>query len=264
MNIILRELRASLKSLLIWSGIVILFSLVGFSKFSAFYGNPELLSILDSMPAPVISTLNMNAFNLTTVTGFFGIMVMYFSLILAIAAVMWGSDTISKEERDRTVEFALTLPVTRGRVVFSKTVAAAVNCIALLLVTWGITLVGAQNYQPDEQFYKFVSLTMLAFMFLQMIFLALGIFLGCALKRHKLAGSTAMGILLGTYFLSILSGLTKDLEFLKYFTPFKYFDAAFLLRESRLELLFILLSLGIVAVLLAAAYASYSKRDVYI
>ncbi len=47
MNIFFRELRANLKSLLIWSGIVILFNIVGFSKFSAFYNNPELLSILD-------------------------------------------------------------------------------------------------------------------------------------------------------------------------------------------------------------------------
>ncbi len=264
MNIILRELRANLKSLLIWSGIIILFNLVGFSKFSAFYGNPDLLAILDSMPPAMISALNMNAFNLTTVTGFFGIMIMYFSLILAIAAVMWGSDIISKEERDRTVEFSLTLPVTRGKLVFSKAIAAAVNCVALLLVTWVSALVFAQNYQPDGKYYKFVSIAMLAFFIIQMIFLALGIFLGCALKRHKLAGSAAMGILLGTYFLSIISGLTKDLEFLKYFSPFKYFDAAFLLRESRLEILFVLLSLGIVIVFLAGAYLTYSKRDLYI
>ena len=264
MNIFFRELRANLKSLLIWSGIVILFSLVGFSKFSAFYGNPELLAILDSMPPPMLSALSMNAFNLTTVTGFFGIMIMYFGLILSIAAAMWGSDIISKEERDRTVEFSLTLPVTRARVVTAKTAAAVVNCIILLLVTWGITWSARRNYQPDEEFYQFVSISMLPFSFLQMIFLALGIFLGCAMKKHKRAGSVAIGILLGTYFASILSGMSKDLEFLKYFTPFKYFDAAFLLRESRLEILFVLLSLGIIAVLLAGAYATYSKRDVYI
>ena len=65
------------------------------------------------------------AFNLTTISGFFGIMFTYFALLLSIAATMWGSDIISKEERDKTVEFSLTLPVTRSRVVTAKTPGGA-------------------------------------------------------------------------------------------------------------------------------------------
>ena len=264
MNIFLRELRSNLKSLLIWSGIVFLFSVIGFSKFSAFYNNPELLSIVDSMPPAMISALSMNAFNLTTVTGFFGIMIVYFGLILAISAAMWGSDIISKEERDRTVEFSLTLPVTRARVVTAKTAAVAVNCVILLLVLWGATLFGAQNYSPDAEFYRFVSIGILSFFILQMIFLALGIFLGCALKKYKLAGSAAIAVILVTYFTSILSGLNTDLDFLKYFTPFKYFEAAAMLRDNRLEWTFVLLSFGIIIVLLIGAFTAYKKRDLYI
>lgn len=264
MNIFLRELRSNFKSLVIWSGIVLLFNVVGFTKFSAFYGNPDLLSIIDSMPPAMISALSMNAFNLTTVTGFFGIMVVYFGLVLSIAAAMWGTDIISKEERDRTVEFSLTLPVTRAKVVTAKIAAVTVNCIILLLITWGSTLVNAQNYGPDEVFYKFVAISMLAFFLLQMIFLALGIFLGCAMKRHKRAGSVAVSMLLTAYFASILSGLSEKLEFLKYVTPFKYFDAAFMLRENRIELVYILLSVAIIALCLLGAYTTYSKRDLYI
>jgi ABC-2 type transport system permease protein len=263
-NIFFRELRSNLKSLLIWSGIAILFNVIGFSKFSAFYNNPELLVILDSMPPAMISALSMNAFNLTTVTGFFGIMVIYFSLILSISAAMWGSDIISKEERDRTVEFSLTLPIKRSRLITAKLAAAVVISVALLLVTWGTTLASAQNYQPDSGFYKFVSISMLAFLIMQMVFLALGIFLGCAMKQHKRAGSVAVSVLLVSYFASILTGLNDKLAFLKYFTPFKYFDPGLILRESRLDPTFVLLSLAIIAVLLIGAYATYSKRDLYI
>jgi ABC-2 type transport system permease protein len=263
-NIFLRELRANLKSLLIWTGIVVMFNLVGFLKFSAYYNNPEMLAILDSLPPAMLSAFSMSAFNLTTVTGFFGIMVTYFGLILAIAATMWGSGVISKEERDRTVEFSLTLPITRARLITAKTAAMVVDCIILLLITWGITLVSSQQYHPDSEFYRYVAIGMLSFLFLQMIFLALGIFLGCVLKKHKQSGSLAVWLLLGTYFLSILVGLNKDLDFLKYLTPFKYFDPAQLLHESRLEFPFVLLSAAIITALLAGAYASYNKRDLYI
>ena len=264
MNIFLRELRANLKSLLIWCVIVILFSAVGFSKFSAFFESPDLLAILEGMPPAVLSALNMNAFNLTTVTGFWGIMVMYFSLVLAIAAAMWGSDIITKEERDRTVEFALTLPVTRARLVTAKIAAVVFNCVVLVLVTWVFSLVNAQNYKPDDQFYRFVSVSMLSFFVIQMVFMALGILLGCALKKYKRASAAVVGILLGTYAASFISGLGKDMEFLKYISPFEYFDAVVLMRDGSLDTGFVLLSLAIIAACLAAAYAAYQRRDLYI
>ena len=264
MNIFLRELRANFKSLLIWSGIVILFSWIGFSKFSAYYENPELLAVLDSLPAGMLSAFNMDAFNLTTLSGFYGVMYAYFGLMVSISASMWGSDIISKEERDKTVEFSLTLPVTRGKLILAKAGAAVVNSIALLLVTLVALVSTAQQYQPTSEFYDFVLLGMVAMFIMQLIFLAIGIMLGCAMKQHKRSSSAAVSVLLGTYFISIISGFYPDMEFLNYLSPFKYFDAAAMFRDSKLEPEFIWLSAGIVLVAMVVAYLSYSKRDLYI
>jgi len=264
MNIFLRELKANFKSLVIWSIIIILFNYVGFQKFLAYYENPEMLAVLDSLPPAMLAAFSMTAFNLTTLTGFFGIMVSYFGLILSIAAVMWGTGVISKEERDKTVEFSLTLPVTRGKVVIAKTAAMVVNCIILLLITWGITLVSSQPYEQGSDYYNFVTLGMLSFLIQEMIFLALGIFLGCAMKKHKQSSAVAVWLLLGMYFLSVLVGMNKDLDFLKYLSPFKYFDAAQMLRDSAMEMPFVLLSAGIVVVFIVGAYITYKRRDLYI
>ncbi|NOR84335.1 MAG: ABC transporter permease subunit [Ardenticatenales bacterium] len=264
MNIFLRELKANLRSLVVWGGIVILFVSIGIAKFSAYEGNPEMLAILDQMPPGLLAAFNFDAFNLTTITGFFGVMFTYFALLLSISAAMWGSDIISKEERDRTVEFSLALPVPRGRLVTAKTLAATVNCIGLLIITWGVSLANVAKYHPDSQFYAFMSLCMLALFILQMIFLAVGVFLGCAMKHCKRSSSVAVSLLLGTYFLSVVSGLNKDLDFLKYFSPFRYFDPAMLLHESRIDVTFVWLSAGIIAVCMVGAYVSYSKRDLYI
>jgi ABC-2 type transport system permease protein len=177
---------------------------------------------------------------------------------------MWGSGIISKEERDKTVEFSLTLPVRRTTLVTAKIAAAVVNCLLLSLVAWGITTASARQYQPEAGFQDFVALSTLSFVIIEMIFLALGILLGCALKRHKQSGSISVWLILGTYFLSVLIGLDQDLDFLKYLTPFKYFDPAVILRESRLEPTFVLLSVGIIAACLVGAYLTYSRRDLYI
>jgi ABC-2 type transport system permease protein len=264
MNIFLRELKANFKSLLIWSVITILFTAIGFSKFSAYYENPEMLAILDSMPPAMLEAFNITAFNLTTLTGFFGVMFAYFALLLSISAAMWGSDIISKEERDKTVEFSLTLPVTRGKLITAKTVAALVNCVGLALIMWAAVQVAASTYQPDREFYDFVRLGMVALFIMQLIFLAVGIFLGAAMKQHKRAGSVAVSLLLGTYFISVISGLYKDLEFLKYLSPFKYFNPSDILHKAEIDLNYVWLSAGIIIVSLIGAYLTYSRRDLYI
>jgi len=264
MNIFLRELKANLKSLLIWGVIVILLVVEALAEFSVFAGNSDMLAVLDSMPQELLDAFSLQAFNLTTLTGLFGVMFTYLALILSIAAAMWGSDIISKEERDKTVEFSLTLPVTRSKVVTAKTLAALVNCIGLLLITWGASIAFSAKYDPGGDFYSFLALEMEAIFVLQLIFLAIGIFLGCAMKQYKRASSVAVSLLLGTYFLSIISGLNENLEFLKYFTPFKYFDPAVLLHEARLDVTFVGLSLAIVVASMVGAYLTYARRDLYI
>ena len=243
---------------------MILFMISGMAEFTAYEGNPEMAAIIESMPQALLSAFQLNAFNLTTVTGFYGYMVTFFGLMLSVSAVMLGSDIISKEERDKTVEFALTLPITREKLVTRKIFAAVVYCIALNLITWGGSIVSTAKYNPDNQFYEFVRLSMVAIFILQMIFLAVGVFLGCVMKHHKRAGSTAVGVLLGTYFISIIVGLSDKLEFLKHFSPFTYFTPADLLHKSEINTNNVYLSLGIIVVSLVAGYRTYSKRDLYI
>lgn len=264
MNIFFRELKANLKSLLIWCGVISLLIMIAVAKFSAFAGDPEMLKILDTMPPAVLDAMNMRAFNLTTLSGFYGIMFIYFGLLGAIAAAMWGSDTISKEERDKTVEFSLVLPVSRSKVITAKALAALVNCFAFVFITWLVSLVAVRPYNPDKAFYDFLALEMLAMLAIELIFLAVGLLLGCAMKKYKQSGSTAIAIILTTYFMSIFAGLNEKLEFLKYFTPFKYFDAAELFRNGSVDGIYFLLSGTIIIICLVAAYLVYEKRDLYI
>mgnify|MGYP001035271036 FL=1 len=264
MNIFFRELKANLKSLLIWSVIIALLIVMAVTKFSAFAGDPEMLSMLDSMPPALLDALSMRAFNLTTLSGFYGIMFIYFSLMGAIAAAMWGSDIISKEERDKTVEFSLVLPVSRSRVVTAKALAALVNSILFVLITWGISLVAVRSYNPDQGFFDFLALEMQAMFLIELIFLAIGLLLGCAMQQYKRSGSAAVGIILATYFMSILAVMNENLDFLKYFTPFKYFDAGELFRTGQMNGTYLLLSAVIIVASVAVGYWIYNKRDLYI
>ena len=223
-----------------------------------------MLKMLDSLPKAMLDAFNMRGFNLTTVSGFYGVMFIYFGLMGAIAAAMWGSDVVSKEERDKTVEFSLVLQVSRSRVVTAKALAALVNCIAFVLITWAVSMVAVRSYNPDQAFYNYLALEMRAMFSIELIFLAIGLLLGCAMKQYKRSASVAVAIILATYFMSIASGMQEKLDFLKYFTPFKYFDAGDLFRNGRMDSSYLLLSAAIIVVCVAAAYLLYNRRDLYI
>jgi ABC-2 type transport system permease protein len=265
MNIFVRELKANARSLLFWSLFIVFFIYMGISKFTAFTGaDSDIMAMLEGIPDAVMEALQLNAFNMTTITGYYGVMQSYFGLMAAVFAVLLGNGIIAKEERDKTVEFSLTLPIPRHKLISGKVAAAVVNCIVFVLVMWGGSIIAVQPFNPDNEFYQFLALMMISTFFIELIFLAVGVLLGAAMKQYKRSGSVAVFILFGSFVLSIISALSEKFEFLKYFSPFTYFDPLKLLNESKFEVGYLLLSATIVVVSLAAAYFSYSKRDLYI
>jgi ABC-2 type transport system permease protein len=264
MNIFFRELKANLKSLITWCVVIFLLISMALVKFTSFEGNPEMLKLLDAIPPALMDAFSMRNFNLSTLSGFYGLMLVYFYLMGAMAAALWGSEIISKEERDKTVEFSLVLPVSRSKMVTAKALAALVYCILFVLVTWGATLVGVRRFNPEPVFYDYLALEMQALFIIELVFLSVGLLLGCAMKHYKRSGQLAIGIILVTYFLAMATDMNKDLDFLKYLTPFKYFDAKNLFLDGKMELTFIAISAGIILICVAAGYWIYNKRDLYI
>ena len=61
-----------------------------------------------------------------------------------------------------------------------------------------------------------------------------------------------------------MSVMQEKLNFLKYFTPFKYFDAGELFRSGKIDGAYLRLSTAIIIVSMVAAYWIYNKRDLYI
>ncbi len=264
MNIILRELRTSIKSLLIWCSVFAVLVTMYLTEFSAFANNDEMVDLLDSMPEGMMEAFRFNSFNMTTLTGFFGLLFTYFTLVLCIHAILKGNSIIAKEERDKTVEFTLVLPVRRSRIVFAKLIAAVVNCALILAFLYGFIIISIQKYLPEENFMKFFSLVILGTFITQMIFLSIGILLGCSIKQYKKSGYIGASIILITYIMTIFIDLNEKLDFLKYITPFKYFDTLLIKNELTLDWTYVIISLAVISVCLAIGFVTYRKRDLYI
>ena len=264
MNIITRELYANKKSLIIWSLSMVAFIAMMFAEFSAYYKNPEMLAVIETMPRELLEAFGMADANLTTVSGYMGVSAVFINLALGIYAILLGNSIIAKEERDKTAGFLMTLPVTRKCVITGKLIAAVICCAILLAVVALSIIVSVLPYEAEEYFPAFMSLVITTTFVIMLIFLSIGMSLAALIRRHKISGGIGIALIFVMYIASVIAALSENVEFLKYMTPFKYFEAAFMLRDLNIEPIYALLSAVFIILPLIGTYAVYTKRDLYI
>ena len=102
---------------------------------------------------------------------------------------------------------------------------------------------------------------MVGLLFLQLIFLALGALVAGVARRPKTASSRATSVMFLTFLVYYLVNLNEDLSFLRFVTPFKYFDAATLMADGALDPVFVALSVGIIALAVLGTYRFFAARD---
>lgn len=266
MNIYLHELRSHIKSLLIWSGGMLLLLLGGMGKYSAGAAVSEsgsgINELISSIPQSMQNLFGVGVFDLTIIIDFYGVIYLYILVILASHAVSLGSGIISMEERDRTVEFLLVKPISRFSVLRSKLLAAISICIALVFTTFVSSVFSFSLYSDELYILELLKLCGSMFMF-QMCFLAVGAFFAGMMSNHKRSTAAGFSVMLSMFTISILVDIFDQADKLKYFTFFQYVDSKDILKNGW-SIIYPIIAVIIVAVLVVMAFRLYQRRDMKI
>jgi ABC-2 type transport system permease protein len=262
MNIFLRELKAHRWGLLFWSLGMMSMVYMGMTKYGAYEASGESVQeIMDALPKAVGAVFGLTGFDLSTAAGFFGVLFLYIAIIGAVHAVLLGSGLIAKEERDRTSEFLYSKPASRARILTGKLLAGVFNLVVLNVVTLATSLWVVDMFNKDAPFDGDIVLLMVGLFFIQLVFFSIGALLAGSTHRPKAASSRASSIMFVTFLLAFVVNMNEKLDFLRYFTPFKYFDAANLMADHALDPLFVVLAVAIIGIAVAATYRLYAARD---
>lgn len=259
MNIFTRELKFYRKGLFFWClGMFILIwsSAVKYETLKS--AGQSITDLIGQFPQSVQTIFGLTGFDLTTQSGFYGVMYMYIALTATIHAVMLGAGILSKEERDRTSEFLYVKPITRGKVVSAKLMAGLINILVINIFTFILSIL---LFSKDPSFINSIFILMVGLLFLQVIFFFVGAMIAAVSRLPKLSASIASAILLVTFIITYLINFDVNLDFLKYITPFKYFDAKDILASGSLDLVYVLISVAIVVIMTIVTYRSYNDRD---
>lgn len=262
MNVFWREIKFYRKGLIFWSLGMIILVWSSMVKYSTFQSSGQSVSeLISQFPRSIQTIFGMTGFDLTKVSGFFGVMFMYIALMATIHAVMLGAGILSKEERDKTSEFIYVKPVTRNKVISAKILAGLVQIAVFNLVTLLSSIYFVKVYSHSDEFFGDIFLLIMGLAFLQLIFFFVGTAVAAVSRRPKSSASIAASVLLLAFILTYFINFNADLDFLKYFTPFMYFDAKDILANQSLNIFCIGGSTVLISVLIITSYISINTRD---
>lgn len=263
MNILIHELKTYRKSTIIWSLSLIAIMIIFMSMYSTFAEDAKgFMKIVENYPEAIRNAMGFNQENFFTILGFYSFPLSFITLCAAIQAMNLGTSIVNKEVREKTADFLLTKPVTRTKILTAKLLAAFVSIVVTNIFYFAAASFVALQVQTDDFSLKIFLLLSLTIFFIQLIFLSLGIIISVIVQKIKSVLTVSLATVFAFYFVGMFSDTTGD-EVKRYFSPFKYFDTAYIMKHSSYETTFLIAGAVIIILAIAASYVVYSKKDIH-
>lgn len=180
-----------------------------------------------------------------------------------IFAMILGALVISQEEDEKTIEFLLAHPLTRGEIAASKLLAFSVLVLLLNLVlaAAGLVLIGIFGPWSGHAAASFLGVW-LSYFALTYAFGAAGTLLSMFVVKGGALVGYSIGIPILLALLAFLENVGSDLlRTLSRLSPFRYLDYAEILETGRVDVPFVVAAAAFAVVLLGASVAIYRKKE---
>lgn len=263
MNIYLHELRSYRRNTIVWLASISLVTLFFFALFPAFARDTDaLIKVFEAYPKAVQDALGVPVELIGTVPGFYSFILTFIMLCGAVQAMNLGISVVAKETTGKTADFLLTKPVTRARVVTAK-LLAVFTCIVLTSAVYlGIATATAEAVKNQPFDYTVFLMMSLSFFFIQVMFLALGFAAAVVIPKIKSVLPVSLSTVFGFFVIGTVAA-TLNLKELYYLSPFKYFDAAYIIGHSAYRISYAAAGAAFVAAAVILSYVIYSKKDIH-
>lgn len=258
-----RELKLNFKSFLIWTLILIGMFLAVYLVYP-YIMTSENVDMLNEMmkvfPPEVLKAFNMDITEIDTAFGWLKTEGFIFILLITgIFSGILGSNIVLKEESDKTIEYLHNLPITRTKIVTSKLLCALTYIISMILIIGIFNYVGLSlSGDFNQKQYLLLSISPL---FVSLLIFSICLFISTFTHKTKKTMGISLGIVFASYFLQILAELSKEVEFLKYITPFTLADTRNIISNSTINPICIIISLLLTVSLLILSVYRYNKKE---
>ncbi|MEP6710746.1 MAG: ABC transporter permease subunit, partial [Candidatus Saccharibacteria bacterium] len=185
----------------------------------------------------------------------------FVTLAGAIQAMNLGVGIISREYSGKTADFLLAKPVGRSSVITQKLLATVV----LLLITNVIFTVAAfttalvvSTKSFDVTTFFLIASTLFL---IQLAFLTLGALLSVVITKIRSVIAVTLPTIFAFFIIGSIGAIVGT-DTVKYLTPFKFYDPAYIVQNNDYEMKFVIVELVFVILAVTATYVLFNKKDV--
>lgn len=240
-----------------------LFSIFIMTFFPTILEQAETLDeLMKKYPPELVEAFNFDRLSMSDPVGFYGTQIyLFITLFGSIYSMLLFSNVLSREENERTSEFLNTRPVKRSRIYISKISAAFVN-ISVFNALFGIVnYILFEIYVPGGYDKELLWLLIAAPWIMHILFGSVSVLISVFIIKARTLYPLSIGIVLAAYFINVVSNLTEKGKYLRYLTPFKYFDAADLVTKEAFSTTYLAITVMIVLFAVTMAFYIYDNKD---
>lgn len=266
-NLFIRELRSNSSALIIWTAVITILTALTMSFYGIFLeNNQKILAMISIFPEGTLQFKGVSDVNdLFSVLGFYSANNVIYMLVLgSIYSIVLSSGILLREEYDKTAEFLLAWPLTRGEIFFSKAAVVFLNVLIINIVTAvaGYITLEIVKREPFST-HAFLVMSIYTLM-LNLFFASLGLFMSTLVKRARPITTLSIGLVLILYFIFTISNITESLSGIGYISPYKFVNLDVLDPNYSIELLSIIYFTGLSIFLTIISFRLYGRKDIYL
>lgn len=258
-NIIKFEFRKNFSSLIVWTFIALIISLIYLSVFPSFEKSAaDFVDLLKSYPPATLKTLNINLDYIDKMEGFYPMVVGFVQLVSFAFAATLTLKIFCYEYKNKSVEFLLTKP--RSRAMFFHTKILTV----VFITTIYFIVVSAFNYLyilylGDISFKNYFLMQFTVYMIILMSISFTSIF---AIKFSHIRAYGGVGFIIafGFYALNMIGTILNETK-LQYLSIYGLFDLNKIVMDGYNITVMIVLFL-IIIILHILGRIMYVRKDV--
>ena len=258
-----REFKVNFKSFIIWLSILVIMFLVVFLVYPYIVTDDTMKSMDELMkvfPPELLKAFNMDMSSISTAYGWLKTEgFMFVLLVIGFYSSILGGNILLKEESDKTIEYLGSLPIKRKNILNNKILVSIIYIISitiLLLVFNYIALLISGDFSQKQ----FIMLSLTPILIGLPLF-SINLFISTFMHKTKKTVGISLGMVFIFYLFNVLSELSSNVEFLKYFSIYTLADTREVISTSKISISNVIISLLITIVFIIASHIRYNKKE---
>ena len=258
-----REFKINLKSFIIWTSCLIIMFLIVFLVYPYIVTDDSIRNLDEMMkifPRDLLKAFNMDIASISNAYGWLkseGLM--FVLIVVGLYASIMGSNIVLKEEKDKTIEYLGSIPITRNKIMTNK-IIVAISYILLMIIVLGlfnyISLLLSCTF--DHTQYLLLSISPV---FIALPLFSINLFISTLLHKTKGTVGIGMGMVFIFYIISVISELSDKVEVLRYFSIYTLADTRGILTDTKINIICVIVSIVISVVFAYLSYVKYNGKE---